>query len=75
MSESGRIAAVDVTLMIAPPSPAAIREPKSADNLKGPLRFTPMILSKRSSLRSSADGASGDRPALLISTSARPQRP
>ena len=39
--------------MIEPPSPAAIREPKSAVSRNGPLRFTPMILSNSSSLVSS----------------------
>src|SRR5262249_49572207 len=74
VSGSGRIAAVEETLIIEPPSPAAIREPNSADRRTAPLRLTPMILSNNSSLVSTDEGASGEIPALLISTSARPQR-
>src|SRR5271154_4125611 len=54
----GRIEATLDTLMIAPPSPAAIRDPNSADRRNGPLRFTPITLSNRSSLVSTDDGAS-----------------
>src|SRR5713101_5505304 len=52
----GRTAAVEEILTMAPPSPAAIREPNSADNRNGPLRFTPTTLSKSSSLCSANDG-------------------
>src|SRR5271154_3703813 len=68
----GRIEATLDTLMIAPPSPAAIRDPNSADRRTGPLRSPPFTLAKRSSLVPPAWGARGEKPALLMSTSARP---
>ena len=38
--------------MIDPPSPSAIRVPRSAVSRNGPLRLTPMTLSNSSSLTS-----------------------
>src|SRR4029077_112117 len=61
-------------LMIEPPSPFAIRLPTSADRRNGPLKFSPTTLSNRSSEMSSSTGYSGDMPALLTSTSTRPNR-
>src|SRR2546427_576844 len=47
-------------LMIAPPSPAAMREPNKAERRNGPLRLTAITLSNSSSLVSSDEVASGD---------------
>ena len=49
-----------------------MRVPNSADSRNGPLRFTPMTLSKSSSVTSGSDGYSGDMPALFTSTSQWP---
>ena len=72
-SGSGRIAAIEETLMIAPPSPAAIFVPTSAASRNGPLRLIASTLSKSASSMASRLGYSGDRPALLTSTSTRPK--
>src|SRR6266481_1306936 len=74
ISGFARIEAVDETLITAPPSPSRIRVANSAVSRNGPFRLAAITLSKRSSVVSSDDGASGDSPALLIRTSARPHR-
>ena len=58
--------------MIEPPSPAAIRSPNSAHSRKGPLKLTDTTLSNSSSEISARDGYKGELPALLTSTSQRP---
>src|SRR4051794_9057946 len=45
-------AATLLTLMIEPPSPAAMWAPASDDRRNGPRRFTPITLSNRSSVTS-----------------------
>src|SRR5258708_15243591 len=52
----GRIAAMLLTLMIDPPSPAAMRVPTLAIRRNGPLRLTPSTLSHSASLTSASDG-------------------
>ena len=52
MSRVGRTAPVLETLMIEPPPPATIRSPTSAASRNGPLRLTPITLSKSSSVTS-----------------------
>jgi len=66
---------MDETLMIEPPSPAAIRAPTRTASRKGPLKLTSTTLSKRASDTSIIDGARGESPALLIRTSTRPNAP
>lgn len=50
------------TLMIEPPPASAIRCPISDASRNGPLKLTPITLSKSSSLVSAEEGASGDMP-------------
>ena len=64
MSPVGRTAPVLETLMIEPPSPAAMRSPTSADSRNGPLRLTAITLSNSSSVTS----------AQLASRAATPRR-
>src|SRR5215831_15570677 len=68
----GRIEETDETLIIAPPAPAFIFDPNSAESRNGPFRLTAITLSNRSSVCSTNEGYKGDSPALLISTSQRP---
>jgi hypothetical protein len=56
MSPVGRTAPVLEMLTIEPPSPAAMRSPTRAESRNGPLRFTPMTLSKSSSVTVESDG-------------------
>ena len=73
MSGAGRMEPVVDTLMMDPPSPAAIRVPTSVVRRKGPLRLTPITLSHSSSVTAVRSGYSGDMPALLTSTSTWPK--
>ena len=55
----GRMAATLLTLMIEPPSPSAMRGAINVISRNGPLRLTPITLSKRSSVTSGRLGYSG----------------
>ena len=63
-----------LTLMIEPDPASYMRWPTTDPSRNGPLRFTPTVLSKRSSVTASRLGYNGDIPALLTNTSQRPNR-
>ena len=66
------MAATLLTLMIDPPSPAAIRGATRAVSRNGPLTLTATTLSNSSSVTSGRLGYSGAMPALFTSTSTFP---
>ena len=61
----------DVTLMITPPSPSAIRFATCDASRNGPLKLSPTTLSNSSSVTSWL-GIAGLMPALLTRMSMRP---
>ena len=63
-------AAFELMLMIEPPG--VMCSAASAVSRSGPLRLTAIVLSNSSDVTSSSDGGTGAMPALLTSTSMRP---
>ena len=70
VNDDGCSDAFELTLMIDPP--AGMCSAASAVSRSGPLRLTAIVLSNRSGVTSSSDGGTGAMPALLTSTSMRP---
>ena len=61
-----------LTLMMAPPPSATMRSPTNAESRNGPLRLRFVTASNNFSVTSDSLSYSGDMPALLTSTSTRP---